>query len=149
MRPKSARSVPPERGPFNRHPGSSRPALRPIRFDRRRRFQQKKWVEITGWLLFDFEHVPEAENTNPGGAKNWRATCWEIHPVTSIRVLDSPPDDAFRVAPATVKAVQRAQAEHVNRVPKREQFVEERNEKYRRKFAEDERDEVENVAPAR
>jgi hypothetical protein len=110
---------------------------------------QGKWVEITGWLMFDFEHVSEAENTNPGGAKNWRATCWEIHPVTSITVLDSPPDDALRVAPATVKAFQRAQAEHVNRVPKRKQFVEERNEKYRRKFAEDERDEVETATGAR
>jgi hypothetical protein len=104
---------------------------------------QGKWIEVTGWLLFDFEHVGEAENTNPGGPRNWRATCWEIHPVTSIKVLDSPPDDAFRVAPAVVKAFQSAQAEHVNRDPKRKQFVEERNEKYRRKFAEDEHDEVE------
>jgi hypothetical protein len=104
---------------------------------------QGKWVEVTGWLLFDFEHIGEAENTNPGGAKNWRATCWEVHPVTSIKMLDSPPDDAFRVAPAVVKAFQSAQAEHVNRDPKRKQFVQERNEKYRRKFAEDERDDVE------
>ncbi|MFI5456481.1 MAG: hypothetical protein ACHRXM_13610 [Isosphaerales bacterium] len=109
---------------------------------------QGKWVQITGWLLFDFEHIHQAENTNPGGAKNWRATCWEIHPVTSIKVLDSPPDQAFRVAPATVKAFQRAQAEHVKRDPKRKQFVEDRNEKYRRKFADDERDVVENVTPA-
>ena len=37
----------------------------------------------------------------------------------------------------------------VNLVPKRKQFVQERNEKYRRKFAEDERDEIENLTPAR
>jgi hypothetical protein len=110
---------------------------------------QGKWVEITGWLLFDFEHIQEAENTNPGGSQNWRATCWELHPVTSITVLDNPPDAAFQVAPAAVKAFQRAQAEHVNRVPARKQFVQERNEKYRRKFAEDERDEIETVKPAR
>ena len=29
---------------------------------------QGKWVNITGWLMFDFEHVQDAENTNPGGS---------------------------------------------------------------------------------
>jgi hypothetical protein len=37
-----------------------------------------------GWLLFDTEHVDEAENTHPGNADNWRATAWELHPVTAI-----------------------------------------------------------------
>jgi hypothetical protein len=101
---------------------------------------QGKWVEITGWLMFDFEHVSEAENTNPGGAHNVRATCWEIHPVTGITVLESPPPESSRLAPEIVKAFQRAQAEHVNCAPKRRRFVEERNEKYRRRFAEDEHD---------
>ena len=110
---------------------------------------QGKWVEVTGWLLFDFEHVGEAENTNPGGARNWRATCWEIHPVMSIKVLDGPPDEAFRVSPAAVKALQRADAARINHDPKRKQFVEERNAKYRARFAEDERDEVESHTPAR
>ena len=41
-------------------------------------------VRFEGWLLFDDEHDEEAENTNPGAAGNWRATAWEIHPVTSI-----------------------------------------------------------------
>ena len=41
-----------------------------------------------GWLLFDAEHVKEAENTNPGGAGNWRATAWELHPITSITVVN-------------------------------------------------------------
>ncbi len=68
---------------------------------------QGKWVEISGWLMFDFEHVGEAENTNPGGAHNVRATAWEIHPVTAIKVLDSPPPDSARLAPAVVKAFQR------------------------------------------
>ena len=44
-------------------------------------------VKITGWMLFDFEHVDEAENTAPGKRSNWRATVWEIHPVTSISTL--------------------------------------------------------------
>jgi hypothetical protein len=45
-------------------------------------------VKIKGWLLFDFEHQRQAGNTNPNGSENWRATCWEIHPITSIEVLD-------------------------------------------------------------
>src|SRR5512135_1610700 len=44
-----------------------------------------KNVRITGWLFFDREHVNESENTAPGGAKNWRATAWELHPVTDIQ----------------------------------------------------------------
>jgi hypothetical protein len=102
---------------------------------------QGNWAEISGWMMFDFEHVGEAENTNPGHANNYRATCWEIHPVTSIKLVD-PPDQAFRVAPAAVAAFQQAQAAHVNRVPRRRQFIQERIEKYRKRFAEDERDVV-------
>lgn len=44
-------------------------------------------VRITGWLFDDLEHQSQAENTNPGAAGNWRATVWEIHPVTGIVVL--------------------------------------------------------------
>ena len=40
-----------------------------------------------GWLLFDFNHAEESENIRPGASSNWRATAWEIHPVTSIKVL--------------------------------------------------------------
>ncbi|HEV3469218.1 MAG TPA: hypothetical protein VG148_07845 [Pyrinomonadaceae bacterium] len=40
-----------------------------------------------GWLFFDEEHADEAENTSPGAAGNWRATAWELHPVTAISVL--------------------------------------------------------------
>lgn len=43
-------------------------------------------VKITGWMLFDFEHVDESENTAPKKRDNWRATAWEIHPVTDIAV---------------------------------------------------------------
>jgi hypothetical protein len=45
------------------------------------------WCRFEGWLLFDTGHDEEAENTRPGGAKNWRATAWELHPVTSIEVI--------------------------------------------------------------
>ena len=45
------------------------------------------WVNFTGWILFDVEHWPQAENTNPGNPLNWRATCTEIHPVFAIQVV--------------------------------------------------------------
>ena len=48
-----------------------------------------KRVTVTGWLFFDEEHKQNARNTNPRGTDIWRATCWEIHPVTSIKVLDN------------------------------------------------------------
>ncbi len=40
-----------------------------------------------GWLLFDVNHAGESENVEPGAAANWRATAWELHPLTSIEVL--------------------------------------------------------------
>lgn len=40
-----------------------------------------------GWLFFDDFHRGEAEHTMPGRAQNWRATAWELHPVTDIKVL--------------------------------------------------------------
>lgn len=42
-------------------------------------------VEISGWLFSDWEHALSAENTNPHAKRNWRATVWELHPVTNIR----------------------------------------------------------------
>ena len=40
-----------------------------------------------GWLLFDREHADEAENTAPGVSGNWRATAWELHPVTRVSAV--------------------------------------------------------------
>ena len=45
------------------------------------------WCEFEGWLYFDAGHAEEAENTAPGKPDNWRATAWEIHPVTKITVI--------------------------------------------------------------
>lgn len=45
-------------------------------------------VRISGWMLFDYEHIDESENTAPRKRDNWRATAWEIHPVTDITVLN-------------------------------------------------------------
>jgi len=49
-----------------------------------------RWVKVRGWMLFDAEHQRESENTAPGRAENWRATAWEIHPVTSMEVVARP-----------------------------------------------------------
>jgi len=45
------------------------------------------WCEFEGWLYFDVGHDEESENIAPGHADNWRATAWEIHPVTKITVI--------------------------------------------------------------
>lgn len=47
-----------------------------------------KTVRVTGWLFFDQNHADEAENTTPGREKNWRATAWEVHPVTDIQIAE-------------------------------------------------------------
>jgi hypothetical protein len=44
-------------------------------------------VSIEGWLYFDPDHIEESFANDPAdsrGKTNWRGTCWEIHPVTSI-----------------------------------------------------------------
>jgi len=40
--------------------------------------QRQARVRISGWLLHDYQHIRDI------GA--WRASAWEIHPVTSIEV---------------------------------------------------------------
>jgi hypothetical protein len=59
-----------------------------------------RWIRVTGWLLFDVEHAENAANTNPGGKTLWRATAWEVHPITSIEVLPrKPPITAMTAGP--------------------------------------------------
>jgi hypothetical protein len=57
------------------------------RADTLRRELVGKRCRFEGWLLFDREHADESEHTAPGSRGNWRATAWELHPVTSIEVL--------------------------------------------------------------
>jgi hypothetical protein len=45
------------------------------------------WCEFEGWLYLDAGHAEESENVHPQKPDNWRATAWEIHPVTKITVL--------------------------------------------------------------
>ena len=51
---------------------------------------EHRFVRLRGWLFRDDEHTGQAENTNPGGDKNWRATVWEIHPVSNLSVVPHP-----------------------------------------------------------
>ncbi len=51
-------------------------------------------VRLRGWMLYDFEHAGESENTAPGRVGNWRASAWEIHPITALTVLPNAPLDA-------------------------------------------------------
>ncbi len=46
-----------------------------------------RWCSFEGWLFFDLNHAAEAENTAPQKQGNWRASAWEIHPITKIEVL--------------------------------------------------------------
>jgi hypothetical protein len=45
------------------------------------------WVEFEGWMFFDEGHAEESENIAPNNPANWRATAWEIHPITKFKVL--------------------------------------------------------------
>jgi uncharacterized protein YraI len=44
-------------------------------------------VRFRGWALFDVEHRAQARNTAPANPADWRATVWELHPVTRFTVL--------------------------------------------------------------
>jgi len=44
-------------------------------------------VRFTGWMFYDTEHRPQSFNTAPNNPKDWRATAWEIHPITNIEIL--------------------------------------------------------------
>ena len=61
-----------------------------------------KWVEFRGYMMEDFVHRKEAANTAAPGTPTctdsvndpspcvWRATTWEVHPVTSFQVVTGP-----------------------------------------------------------
>lgn len=53
-------------------------------------------VVIRGCLTFDKFHADESENTAPGREHDWRATAWEIHPITDIEIL---PTEPLKLAP--------------------------------------------------
>jgi hypothetical protein len=41
-----------------------------------------KWIDVTGWLLFNFTQMRFVPNSHPGNPECDRASGWEIHPVT-------------------------------------------------------------------
>jgi len=49
-----------------------------------------QWVQFTGWMMDDFVHKANAKNSNPKGKAIWRATSWELHPVTAFKVVPAP-----------------------------------------------------------
>jgi hypothetical protein len=60
---------------------------------------QGKWVKFTGWMLFDTMHSLESHNTKNRPQQEcgsleandiWRATGWEIHPVTAFEIVSAP-----------------------------------------------------------
>jgi hypothetical protein len=49
-----------------------------------------KWVQFSGWLLYDSDHVKESWSVDPEddlGRRNRRGTPWEVHPAMGIEVL--------------------------------------------------------------
>jgi len=52
---------------------------------------EHKRVTFRGWMFYDSVHIDESESTNPGNVRNWRATPWELHPVTFYKVLPEKP----------------------------------------------------------
>lgn len=49
-----------------------------------------KWVKFEGYMMNDFVHANQSETTAPGNSSNWRATPWEVHPVTAYTVVTGP-----------------------------------------------------------
>jgi SH3-like domain-containing protein len=47
-------------------------------------------VKFVGWA-FNAEHLDEAKNTTPNNPDDWRATVWEVHPVTSFEITGGRP----------------------------------------------------------
>jgi len=45
-------------------------------------------VEVTGWMLYDFEHKNVSSETNPNATKINRKTVWEVHPITSVKIIN-------------------------------------------------------------
>jgi hypothetical protein len=99
-----------------------------------------KWVTFTGWMMFDTEHINEAENTNPGGSKNWRATCWEIHPITAIKVAAAP---AAAPAVAAFAAARSKRVDELKADATTRERLRKRNEGLLLQFGDDDKEELE------
>lgn len=45
-------------------------------------------VSVTGYLMYDFEHISQSFDTHPDAERIYRHTVWEIHPITDIHVIE-------------------------------------------------------------
>lgn len=70
-----------------------------------------RWIRVSGWLLFDAPHIQEARNTTTGGAHMWRATAWEVHPITAMEVLPGRP----RASPDSIRSARPPSAQTLSR----------------------------------
>jgi hypothetical protein len=95
-----------------------------------------KWIRVTGWLFFDEVHQGIAENTRPGGRDIVRATCWELHPITSLEAFDKPPPGAHEVSTELLAERQHARAEEVSRSPALREEVARQYEAVKKKYGE-------------
>jgi hypothetical protein len=98
--------------------------------------------------LFDFAHASEAENTNPGHKGNWRATCWEIHPITNIKILDGPPQELKEFKHESFSALQSAHAKHLEST-RGVVDLSNRNKKQHEGLTDEEKKEIEEEAKER
>ncbi|HEX8503093.1 MAG TPA: hypothetical protein VF659_21090 [Pyrinomonadaceae bacterium] len=81
---------------FGLNPKNYQKMLKAVRAD-----IEHRWVKFEGWLLYDYIHANESKSTQPNLKPcpndgkihdncNWRATPWEIHPVTSYAKVPAP-----------------------------------------------------------
>lgn len=57
-----------------------------------KRILKGKYVRVQGWLFYDVSHRTEDFANDPDdniGRANWRATSWEVHPITSLEIIDN------------------------------------------------------------
>jgi len=50
-------------------------------------------VSVTGWLLYDWEHVQQSVASHPDLEKPARGCVWELHPITNITDLEGDSDE--------------------------------------------------------
>lgn len=48
-----------------------------------------KTVQVTGWLMYDFEHTGQSFESNPDTHQRNRHTVWELHPVTAVNIVSN------------------------------------------------------------
>lgn len=57
------------------------------RYNSNFKLMKGKKVMVVGYLFYDEEHKGNSKKTCKKCTNVWRATCWEIHPVTAIGVV--------------------------------------------------------------